>query len=92
MREGRSFSGMPGLIEEDVAVSISSGPLRDRSREVLCSADVAIRRLYSALLRHVELPQAAMPRVDYRGIVGTRATLSDEEDWRDLIAASRPLA
>lgn len=84
MRAGASFSGMPGLIEEDVAVTVSSGPLRDRSREVLCTADVAIRKLYNALLRAMDAPA---PPIDYEAIAGTRAKLPAGADWRDLIRA-----
>jgi hypothetical protein len=90
MREGRSFSGMPGLIEEDVAVSVSSGPLRDRSREVLCSADVAIRKLYNAMLRAIDEPAPAA--VDYATVAGASAKLPAGADWRTLIRDSRALA
>ena len=84
MRAGTSFSGMPGLIEEDVAATVSSGPLRDRSREVLCTADVAIRKLYNALLRAMDEP---VPAIDYEAIAGTRAKLPAGADWRDLLRA-----
>ena len=82
MRAGASFSGMPGLIEEDVAVTVSAGPLRDRSQEVLCAADVAIRKLYNALLRAIEAP---VPAVDFATVVGTRARLPAGTNWRSLI-------
>jgi len=82
MRGGMSFSGLPGLIEEDVAVAVSSGPVRDRTREVLCGADVAIRRLYNALLRALDQP---VPLIDYQTIAGTRAQLDSRADWRELL-------
>ena len=91
MREGRTFSGMPGLIEEDVAVCLSSGPIRDRSREVLCSADIAIRKLYNALLRHVDLPDGRLPPTDYSTTVGTRTTLANGQDWRSLVSVADEL-
>lgn len=45
-----SFSGLPGLIAEDVIVSVASKPLRDRSRERLAVADGAVAQLYKTLL------------------------------------------
>jgi len=85
MRAGASFSGMPGLIEEDVAVTVSSGPMRDRSREVLCGADVAIRCLYNALLRAIEAADASRAPLAYDDIAGVRATLLSGGDWRSLV-------
>jgi len=86
MHSGASFSGLPGLIEEDVAVAVSSGLLRDRSREVLCTADVAIRKLYLALLRvadGADLPE--VPAIAVRSIAGIRAVLENGGDWRALV-------
>lgn len=91
MRDGRTFSGMPGLIEEDVAVCLSAGPIRDRSREMLCPADIAIRKLYNALQRHVDLPDGALPPTDYSATVGTRGTLESGQDWRSLVNVANEL-
>lgn len=85
MRAGASFSGLPGLIEEDVAVTVSSGPLRDRSREVLCGADIAIRRLYNALLSAIDTADAPRPPVEYDRIAGLRGTLPSGGDWRTIV-------
>ncbi len=90
MRAGSSFSGLPGLIEEDVAVSVSSGALRDRSREVLCSADVAIRRLYNALLRAVDEADAPRAPLPCDRIAGVSATLPAGADWRPLVPLLAP--
>jgi phenylpropionate dioxygenase-like ring-hydroxylating dioxygenase large terminal subunit len=49
MREGRSFSGLPALIAEDVIVSVASRPIRDRSVEMLSKADLAVAQLYRTL-------------------------------------------
>jgi phenylpropionate dioxygenase-like ring-hydroxylating dioxygenase large terminal subunit len=89
MREGRSFSGLPGLIEEDVAVCVSSGTLRDRTREVLSTADVAIRKLYIALLRAIDEP---IPTVDYSKVAGASARLDRATDWRTLIRTKETIA
>jgi phenylpropionate dioxygenase-like ring-hydroxylating dioxygenase large terminal subunit len=92
MRAGASFSGLPGLIEEDVAVSVSSGPLRDRSREVLCGADVAIRKLYNALLRAADTADSARPPIPYESIAGLSATLPTGGNWRALVPLLQPAA
>ena len=44
------FSGLPSFTQEDAAVSMSAGPIRDRSRETLSVADVALPKLYRALM------------------------------------------
>jgi phthalate 4,5-dioxygenase oxygenase subunit len=86
MRDGRSFSGLPGLIAEDCAVLVSSGPIRDRSREIITGADVGIAALYRSLLK---LAKSADPReraastVDYAGLAGYTRTISVPEQWRN---------
>ena len=50
MREGVRYSGLPLFIPEDVAVEVASGPIRDRSKEMLAPADGAIARMYRVLL------------------------------------------
>jgi hypothetical protein len=42
------FTGIANFTQEDADVSMSAGPLRDRTRELLCTADLAIVRLYLA--------------------------------------------
>jgi phenylpropionate dioxygenase-like ring-hydroxylating dioxygenase large terminal subunit len=49
MLRGDSFSGLPGLIAEDVIVSVASGTRRDRSIERLSVADLAVTQLYRTL-------------------------------------------
>jgi phthalate 4,5-dioxygenase oxygenase subunit len=91
MRAGRTFSGLPGIIAEDMAVSVSSGPIRDRSRERLSAADVAIQRLYRTLLglaksvEHGETPVGLSPDVDDVGICGTTGFLATEQPWQNLV-------
>ncbi|VTU41558.1 hypothetical protein RA8P1_00038 (plasmid) [Variovorax sp. RA8] len=67
MRDGRSWSGISSLTMEDTIVSISSGGIRNRSRETLSTADVAISRLYRAMFR------AVVRRRSQRSIRGARA-------------------
>jgi phthalate 4,5-dioxygenase oxygenase subunit len=92
MRERGSWSGMPGLIEEDVAVSVSAGPLRDRSQEMLSSADIGMVRLYRALLACADAAQNRQPPlgisrdIDWSRVVGVNGVLNGR-GWRDLVPA-----
>lgn len=50
MREGRSFSGIYGIMNEDIAVQESMGPIYDRSREHIGTADRAIIHMRRVML------------------------------------------
>jgi len=91
MRAGRTFSGLPGIIAEDVAVSVSSGAIRDRSRERLSTADVAIQRLYRTLaglarsVQRGEVPLGLSDDFDDAKIAGANGVLNPGETWRSLV-------
>ena len=97
MRLGKSWSGLPGLIEEDVAASVSAGALRDRAHEMLSIADVGITRLYRTLLACAEAVEQGRPPlgiargVDWSRVQGTHGVLASE-DWRHLVAGQREAA
>lgn len=85
MREGRSFTGLAGLIEEDVAVAVSSGPIRNREIENLCPADLAVAQLYRALLKLVRTDPPIVPTNDKDRLVrGWTTVLNAGENWRTL--------
>jgi phthalate 4,5-dioxygenase oxygenase subunit len=87
MRSGRSFSGLPGVIAEDVAVSVSAGPIRDRTREMLSSADVAVSMLHRVLLTSAkaaqrgEDPIGVAAGIDTSAIVGKTIYLKGSQQW-----------
>jgi nitrite reductase/ring-hydroxylating ferredoxin subunit len=91
MRAGRTFSGLPGIIAEDMAVSVSAGAIRDRSRERLSTADGAIQRLYRTLLglaksiEQGEAPIGLSPDVDDAKICGTNGVLATDQPWQSLV-------
>lgn len=93
MRRGESWSGLPGLIEEDVAASASAGPVRDRSAEVLSGSDVGVNRLYRALLSCVDAidkgqqPLGIGRGVAWSSVAGTHGVI-DGRHWRDLLPAA----
>jgi phthalate 4,5-dioxygenase oxygenase subunit len=95
MRRGESWSGLPGLIEEDVAASVSAGPVRDRTTEVLAPADVGVARLYRTLLacagavERGETPPGLAPDIDWAGVVGTHGVL-DARGWQALLPGKTP--
>jgi len=91
MRKGQSWSGLPGLIEEDVAASVSAGALRDRASEVLSASDIGISRLYRALLSCADAvargedPLGIRRGVDWSRVAGTNDVLGGRQ-WRELLA------
>jgi phthalate 4,5-dioxygenase len=90
MRSGRSWSGLPGLIEEDVVVSVASGAVRDRSRETLSASDVGVARLARSLLSCADAveagraPLAQRAGMDWAGVVGTHGDLGPG-GWKALL-------
>ena len=95
MRAGKTFSGLPGLIEEDIAVVVSSGEIRDRTQERLSTADIGIMRLYRSLLgiakqvQNGEVPTGLDDGVDYGEIIGVTGTIHDGEAWQSLAPGHR---
>lgn len=89
------FTGLPGFTQEDAAVSMSGGPIRDRSKEMLCHADVAIGRLYRSLLKCARLAEKGEEPIavhaDVELIIGACGVLKQGEDWRKLVPNHRPL-
>lgn len=86
-----SFSGIAGLNLEDFAVSLSMGPLVDRSNEHLVPADLAVssaRRLLLDCAATVEAggdPPGVRLDTDPRKIAAREATLPVGADWRPLV-------
>ena len=83
------FTGLPSFTQEDAAVSMSGGAIRDRSKEMLSAADVAIVRLYRTLLacarRVGEGNEPIGLRANTAKIVGTYGTIDPGTDWRTLV-------
>jgi phthalate 4,5-dioxygenase oxygenase subunit len=82
------FSGLPSFTQEDAAVSMSGGPIRDRSKEILCVADVALPKLYRALMTCAK--QASEGRdplglhADTANIIGVSGKIAPGVHWRTL--------
>jgi phthalate 4,5-dioxygenase len=88
MRKG-AYSGLPIFFPEDSAMLVSSGVIRNRSKEMLSPGDVAIARLYKTLLaiaRQVE--QGEEPtglRVEPAKVRGTHGIVADSMTWQSLV-------
>jgi phthalate 4,5-dioxygenase len=98
-RSGRSFTGIRGIREEDLAVQESMGPIYDRTSEHLGSADLAViamrRRLLEAVnafLERGERPYEALNPDGYR-VRSAALVLPREVAWNEgaapALAASR---
>jgi hypothetical protein len=91
-RDGH-FTGFDSITQEDAACSISSGPIRDRSQELLSSADLAISRLHRTLLAYARAERdqqdIAALQADAGRAIGISGEIGLDEDWRQLVAHHR---
>ncbi|HMK01028.1 MAG TPA: Rieske 2Fe-2S domain-containing protein [Reyranella sp.] len=82
------FSGLPSFTQEDAAVSMSGGAIRDRSKEILSVADVALPKLYRSLMSCAKnAAEGRDPpglRADTMNIVGVSGRLAPGLHWRTL--------
>src|SRR5205085_858916 len=82
MARGETFSGFHSFSQEDAAVIMSAGAIKDRSYENLCPADVAIFRLYKTMLDLAKSGEAGTDpvgvHVNPQVIVGTQGVVPAE--------------
>ncbi|HSV80538.1 MAG TPA: Rieske 2Fe-2S domain-containing protein [Ramlibacter sp.] len=87
------FTGYDSFTQEDAACSVSAGALRDRSQEMLSTADLAITRLYRSLLACAKGVRegGSLPGlgVDLGHVVGTSGEIGPDQDWRSLVPHHR---
>ncbi len=88
VRKGH-FTGLHSFTQEDMAASVSGGAIRDRSKEMLSIADIAIGRLYRVLLntakRVAEGKGPIAIDADTHAIIGASATLDPGVNWHTLV-------
>jgi phthalate 4,5-dioxygenase oxygenase subunit len=93
IRAGRSFSGLPSFSQEDAAVNMSAGVLKDRSKELLCPADAAIVRLYRTLIAIAKSGRDGGEPVgvhaDPMQIFGTQGRIPIDAQWQSLVPTHR---
>jgi len=87
------FTGLPSFTQEDAAVSMSGGTIRDRSKEILSTADVALPKLYRALLTCARQASAGRDPLgldaDTARIVGASGKIAPGVHWRSLVPQHR---
>jgi phthalate 4,5-dioxygenase len=92
MRRRESWSGLHGLEQEDATISLSMGPIYDRSREHIVPADRAViraRRLLFESMRRVERgedPIGAFSRTDFAKLSAPDQNISVHDRWQTLVA------
>jgi hypothetical protein len=88
LKQGK-FSGFHSFTQEDAAVVMSAGPIKDRTKEMLGPADAAVMRYYRML---VQLAQGVAAggnpiglNADPMRIAGRNASVRHGLDWRTLV-------
>jgi hypothetical protein len=83
------FSGLHTFTQEDAACTVSSGTIRDRSQELLSTADLAITQLYRSLLGCAKGARQGgdIPALtaDVGSVIGTSGEIDPGQDWRSLV-------
>ncbi|MFM0001933.1 Rieske 2Fe-2S domain-containing protein [Paraburkholderia dipogonis] len=87
------FTGFDGITQEDAACSVSSGAIRDRSQEMLSTADIAISRLQRCLLAYAraarDQQEIAALRANAGSAIGVSGEIGIDENWRTLVPHHR---
>lgn len=93
MRDGRSFTGIAGISNEDTAMQEAQGPIADRTLERLIPSDQAIIRARQGLLSRVRdlekgiLPAGQSEDIPYHFAQSASWTYPNEISWQDAYAA-----
>jgi phthalate 4,5-dioxygenase len=94
-RRGEDYTGIPGIHQQDQAVTESMGPIYDRSQEHLGSSDVMLIRVRRRLLAAAEAlvsGSATPPGVDHPeayAVRGGGVLLPNGADWLEATAELR---
>jgi phenylpropionate dioxygenase-like ring-hydroxylating dioxygenase large terminal subunit len=92
---GGHFTGVASFTQEDAIVCVSAGGLRDRSKEMLSTADLPIAQMYRTLIKSARsVAEGGLPvgyGVPTPEIQGVHATLEPGTDWRTLVPKHKQL-
>jgi phthalate 4,5-dioxygenase oxygenase subunit len=90
MKSG-SWTGIPGIPNQDIVMWESMGPLADRGRDHLGMSDIAIREFRRQMLEAAKLMQAAGPaigtgtgRTPHSALRSFEGIVPKSTDWRTL--------
>ena len=85
----KNWSGIKGVVMEDMAMAMSQGPIADRSRENLVPADQAVvrcrRQLLESAKRVAEGGDPIGVEVDVSTIRAIDATIPGNVPWQELV-------
>lgn len=89
-RMTEAFTGIEGVVPEDIAMTVSMGPVYDRSRENLVPADQLVIRMRRRMLQAArDLQTGVEPRIlkpeETINLGGDGALLSDPTRWQELL-------
>jgi len=88
LKQGK-FSGFHSFTQEDAAVVMSAGPIKDRTKEMLAPADAAVMRYYRMLIQVAQTVASGGKPVgvdsDPMVITGRNASVAHDADWRTLV-------
>jgi phthalate 4,5-dioxygenase len=92
----KTFSGIQGIGEQDMACQESMGPIYDRTREHLGSSDtavIAMRRQLQTLARQLEegVEPSMAARADLYRVRSTSFILERSASWIEATAAAQPV-
>ena len=87
------WSGIRGIHMEDMAMSVSSGPILDRSTETLLPSDRALVKARRQLLDSADLVEEGKDplglHADFSKAVACDVTTGVDVDWQTLVPAGR---
>ena len=91
MRQGRSFTGISGVLNQDFAVQESMGPIDDRSAEHLGASDMAILHMRRLMLKAIRDQQEGRspvgldcPEVNYEKIQARDSVIHIDTPWETV--------
>lgn len=84
-----NWSGFKGIEQEDAAIGLSNGPIYDRSKEHLVTADLAVARVRRRLLELAAAVKAGRPALgaeiaDLTAVAAPDVDVPAGTDWRTL--------
>lgn len=87
---GENWTGIKGVVMEDLAMAMSQGPIADRSKEHLVPADQAVVRARRQLLESAKRVSAGQDPIgvhaDVSKIRAIDATVPGNVRWQDLVS------
>lgn len=90
MRGEDSFTGIPGIPNQDIAMWVGMGPIADRSKDILGASDMAIvefrRLMVDAAQAMAETGEAFGVGAILHGVLSYQEVMPKEVDWRTKVA------